>query len=205
MRRVLPYIALTLFVVQLLLMLVSWLWSAAFPMSGVRSLLSSEGLRWFLGGFADLLATPLLVWLLLLSMSVGCLMRSGVRLQVSTLHSPAFGYRERRALLITLLLLLVYIGAVLLLALLPHAVLLSATGALWPSPFSASLVPVTAFGMVLLSSVYGMIAGRFNSLADIYDSLLYGIRLGAPLPLFYVLLFQIYKSLRFVLPSATSF
>ena len=68
MKRLLPHIAMTLFGAQLLLMLGSWLYSAAQPMSGVRSLLSGEGLRWMFGHFADFLAKPQLVWLLLLSM-----------------------------------------------------------------------------------------------------------------------------------------
>ena len=45
--------ALALVLAQLLLMLGSWLWSAALPLSGVRSMLSGEGIRWFLGHFAD--------------------------------------------------------------------------------------------------------------------------------------------------------
>ena len=68
-KRILPYMALALLVMQLLLMLGSWFYSAAFPMSGVRSLLSGEGMRWLLGHFSDIMATPVLVGLLLLSMA----------------------------------------------------------------------------------------------------------------------------------------
>lgn len=198
MKRFLPAIALSLFVAQLLIMLVSWLYSAANPTSGVHSLLSSEGLRWYMGHFADVLATPLLVYVLLLSMACGVAVKSGMLLTFAGTQKGAF--RERRARVITLLLLLVYIGVLLLLTSLPHAVLLSATGQLWPSPFSSSLVPVIAFGITLMSSSYGIIAGRFNSLVQLYESLLYGIRLGAPCLLFYVLLIQIYESLKFILP-----
>lgn len=193
LRRFLPPAALALFVGELLLMLVSWLWSAAFPMSGVRSLLSGEGLRWLLGRFADVLASPLLVWLLLLAMAYGCLHESRL------LHYHG-SYRESRARLLALLLLLAYVAVVVLLAAVPHAVLLSATGRLWPSPFSASLVPLLAFVVTSISAFYGLVAGHFQGLRAVYDALLYGICRGAPWLLFYVLLMQLYESLWFVLP-----
>ena len=193
MKRLLPHIALALVIVQLLLMLVSWLFSAAYPTSGVRSLLSAEGLRWLMGHFSDLLATPLLVWIVLCSIAWGCLSRSCL------LRRPT-NYRERRAQLMAWLLLAVIVGIMVLLTAIPHAVLLSAVGGLWPSPFSASLVPVIAFSVTLISAFYGMVSGRFEQLSAVYDAVLLGICQGAPWLLFYVLVTQIYESLRFVLP-----
>ena len=183
MKRFLPHIALTLFILQLLLMLVSWLLSAAFPSSGLRSLLSSEGLRWLMGHFAEMIATPVLAWLLLCAMAWGCLARSGLLLRPTN-------YRERRAQVMALLLLAVIVGVMLLLTAIPHAVLLSAVGGLWPSPFSSSLVPVVAFSITL----------RLDNISAVYDAVLQGIRQAAPLFLFYVLIVQIYESLRFMLP-----
>ena len=174
-----------LFAAQLLLMLVSWLLSAAFPASGYHSLLSSEGLRWFLGHFVDSLSTPLLVWLVLLSLAYGVLRHSGL------LHYGR-SFRERRALLMTLLLLVVIVAVIVLLSAVPHAVLLSATGRLFPSPFSQSLV------VTLLSAFYGMVSGNLETLPRVYDALLDGIRRAAPLLLFYILLMQIYESLCYV-------
>lgn len=192
MKRFLPHIALTLVVVQLLIMLVSWLLSAAFPTSGIRSLLSSEGLRWLMGHFSQLVATSLLAWLLLCAMAWGCLLRSGLLVRPTN-------YRERRAQLMALLLLAVIVGVMLLLTVVPHAVLLSAVGGLWPSPFSASLVPVVAFSITLVSAFYGLVSGRFENISAVYDAVLFGIRQGAPLFLFYVLVIQIYESFMFVL------
>ena len=195
-----PYVAVLLFVAQLLLMLGSWIYSAVFPMSGVRSLLSSEGMRWFLGHFADVLATPLLVWLVLLAMAYGVLRQSRL-LPFSRRDSYTLptGYRERRARLMTLLLAVVYVGVILLFTLTPHAVLLSATGNLWPSPFSRSLVPLVAFGVMLVSAFYGLAAGHLSSLRDLYDALVDGLRRAAPFMFFYVLIMQIYESLCYVL------
>jgi aminobenzoyl-glutamate transport protein len=192
-KRFLPHIALTLVICQMLLMLVSWLFSAAYPTSGVRSLLSAEGLRWLMGHFSDLLATPLLVWIVLCSIAWGCLSRSCL------LHRPT-NYRERRAQFMALLLLGIIVGVMVLLTATPHAVLLSAVGGLWPSPFSASLVPVIAFSVTLISAFYGMVSGRFENISAVYDGVLHGICQGAPWLLFYVLVIQIYESFRFVLP-----
>ena len=200
MKRLLPSLALTLFGMQALLMVMSWLLSAAFPLSGIHSLLSGEGVRWLLGYYADLLATPQLVWLLLTLMAGGCLYDCGLLSHLKTTDSRTTSYRESRALLFAVLWLVFYAGAMLLLTVTPHAVLLSATGHLWPSPFSASLVPVIMFGVLITAVIYGLVSGHFVDVTAIYDALLYGIRWGAPLLLFYVLVVQLISSLLFVLP-----
>ena len=189
--RLLPYGAMGLLAAQLALMFASWLLGAANPVSGIRSLLSGEGLRWLLGRFADTMASPLLVWLVVLAMAYGALCRSRL------LHRPAT-YRERRALMIALLLLALIVIVMLLLTVIPHAVLLSATGALWPSPFTASLLPVTAWAAIVISTAYGLVAGTFNDMADVFDALTDGIGRAAPLFLLYILAMQLWQSVCFV-------
>lgn len=192
LHKILPYAALLLFVLQLLLMLGSWIFSATMPGSEVRSLLTGEGLRWFLGGFSRLLSTPLLVWLLLLAMSYGVLRGSRLLHRVTT-------YRENWARWMTLLLGVVYVGFILLLTVTPHAVLLSATGCLWPSPFSDAFVPLVAFGMMVLSAFYGIASGHLPTFRDVFNALSDGIRSAATFVVFYVLIIQFYESLRYVL------
>lgn len=193
MKRILPYIALVLALAQLLLILTSWVWSAAMPLSGVRSMLSSEGVRWYLGHFAELMASPVLVWILLGAMTYGAVIRCRNNLQGNS-------YRSSRARIISAGFLVVYVCIVLLLTVFPHAVLLSASGLLWPSPFSASVVPITAFGILLAAILYGVIAGTFQTLSEIYDSLVYGLCRCAPLLPVYILFMQLFESFRFVLP-----
>ena len=176
-------------------MLVSWLLSAAFPDSGIRPLLSGEGMRWFFGHFSHLLATPILLSLLLLLMAYGVFRRCGLLHYRST-------FRERRALTMLLLLSVVALAVMLLLAAVPHAVMLSATGSLWPSPFSHALLPLLCFIVIALTAFYGIMAGHYNSLSDVYDALLYGIRQGAPLLLFYLLIAQLCLSVCYILPTA---
>jgi aminobenzoyl-glutamate transport protein len=177
-------------VAELLLVILSWLLSAT-RLDGVRSLISSEGIRWFVGEFTYTLASPLLVWLLLALVAMGCLQRSG-------LMSRGRGYRDRVALRVSLSFIIIYVVIICLLTLMPHAILLSVTGSLFPSAFSRALVPIICFGVGVLSISFGMVSGRLHTLTDILDALTFGLQQGAPLIILYIMFFQFYASLLFV-------
>ena len=192
-------IAFSLVVAELLLVILSWLLSAT-RLEGVRSLLSSEGVRWFFGSFTEMVASPLLVWLLLGLCAWGCLQRSGL-LTFSPFHLFTFfplTYRDKVAMRVSLVFLVLYLIVIALLTLAPHAILLSATGSLFPSAFSRSLVPIVCFGLCLVSLVFGLISGRLHGLADILEALSTGIAQGASLIIIYLFAIQLYESLRFV-------
>ena len=192
-------VALILVVAELLLVILSWLLSAT-RLEGVRSLLSSEGVRWFFGSFTEMVASPLLVWLLLGLCAWGCLQRSGL-LTFSPFRFFTFSplaYRDKIAMRVSLVFLVLYLVVIALLTLTPHAILLSATGSLFPSAFSRSLVPIVCFGLCLVSLVFGLISGRLHGLADILEALSTGIAQGAPLIIIYLFAIQLYESLRFV-------
>ena len=193
-KRILGYLVALLLLALVVLILVSWLLSAT-QGEGVRSLLSSEGIRFFFGGFVDMLCKPLLVWLLLLAMALGCLQQSGL---LQFFSKPLAPHRRHQALVLLFVLTVVYAGVLLLLTLTPQAVLLSATGQLWPSPFSHALIPVIAFGVILLSVVYGLLSRHFLSMTDVCKSFTQGIADAAPLLLLYVLTMQLVGALRFV-------
>lgn len=180
---------------ELLLFILSWLLSAM-RMEGVRSLLSSEGIRWFFGSFTEMVASPLLVWLLLGLIAYGCLKRSGL-LNI-TQSKFSISYRQRVALRVALVFLVIYVIMIALLTLMPHAILLSATGSLFPSAFSRSLIPILAFGICLVSISYGLVSGHLSGLGDILGALSSGIANGAPIIILYLLFIQFYESLRFV-------
>ena len=182
---------LLLLIAEAVLILLSWILSAM-RVDGVRSLLSGEGVRWFFGHFTSMVASPWLAWLVLLLMAFGCLQKSGL------IGLPHTSYRDRMALRLTVVFLVLYVGVLLWLTVVPHAVLLSSTGSLFPSPFSRSIVPVLSFGIILVSVTFGLVSGRFQTFADIIDALSFGCRKGAPLFIFYILSIQLYESLRFV-------
>ena len=188
-------VILMLLMAELLLFILSWLFSAT-RMEGVRSLLSSEGIRWFFGSFTEMVASPLLVWLLLGLIAYGCLKRSGL-LNI-TQSKFSISYRQRVALRVSLVFLVIYVVMIALLTLTPHAILLSATGSLFPSAFSRSLIPILAFGICLVSLTYGLVSGHLSSLGDILGALSSGIADGAPVIILYLLFIQFYESLRFV-------
>ena len=192
-------IAFSLVVAEMLLVILSWLLSAT-RLEGERSLLSSEGVRWFFGSFTEMVASPLLVWLLLGLCAWGCLQRSGL-LTFSPFHLFTFSpltYRDKVAMRVSLVFLVLYLIVIALLTLAPHAILLSATGSLFPSAFSRSLVPIVCFGLCLVSLVFGLISGRLHGLADILEALSTGIAQGASLIIIYLFAIQLYESLRFV-------
>ncbi len=183
-------IASVLLCAEALLIILSWILSTTMT-EGVRSLLSSEGIRWFFGSFTGIIASPLLVWLLLALIAIGSVQKSG-------LTAWKRHYRDRLALRVATVSLLIYLTLIALLTFLPHAILLSATGDLFPSAFSRSLVPIIAFGICVLSITYGVVSGRLKSLSSVIHSLSYGIEKGAVLLVLYILLIQFYESLRFV-------
>lgn len=189
------FTALVLLLAELVLILLSWI-LFAIGEEEVRSLLSSEGIRWFVGGFTTMVSSPLLVWLIILLMAFGAFQKSG--LISLTDASYQMTYRDKIALRVAIVFLLAYIAVILLLTVIPHAILLSATGALFPSPFSRSIVPLTAFGIALVSIIYGIMSGRLRDIKDILDALSFGISKGAPVFVLYILIIQFVRSMLFV-------
>ena len=184
-----------LLVAEGVLVIVSWLLSAL-RLEGVRSLLSSEGVRWFIGGFSNIVASPLLAWLLLILIACGSIQQSGVMSLFSQKGPKSF--RDKLALRVACVFLVIYVLVICLLTLMPHAILLSAKGSLFPSAFSRSILPIVCFGITLFSVVYGMMSGHKKTGEDVIGILTYGIRQGSSLIIIYILAIQLYASLRFV-------
>ena len=194
-NRLLGVVCFSLLLAEVLLVILSWLLSAMM-MEGVRSLLSSECIRWYFGSFTAMMASPLLVWLLLILSAVGCVQQSGV-VELSRQARP-ITYRERIALRVAFVFLVIYVAIIALLTLMPHAILLSATGELFPSAFSRSLVPIVTFGLILFSVSFAMVSGHLKGFSEILNALSFGIAKGAPLVIVLILLIQIWESIRFV-------
>ena len=193
-NRLLGVVCFSLLLAEALLVILSWLLSAMM-MEGVRSLLSSEGIRWYFGSFTTMMASPLLVWLLLILSALGCVQQSGV---VELSQARPITYRKRIALRVAFVFLVIYVAIIGLLTLMPHAILLSATGELFPSAFSRSLVPIVAFGFILFSVSFAMVAGHVRTLSDILQLVSFGIAKGAPFVIVLILFIQIWESIRFV-------
>lgn len=191
--KIIAHIALTLLILELLLVFVSWLLSASMT-AGVRPLLSNEGIRWLCGHFVDIVLSPVLAWIILLGMAYGVLVKS--KLPQALFHHDS--YRERLALRLSFVMLVLYVAVVVWMVVVPQALLLSATGALWPSPFSRALVPLIAFGCSFVAIFYGSMSHSFSSLSSVSDAFAWGISKAAPFLLVYVFAIQFYESLHFV-------
>ena len=188
MKSKLGWTVLVLVTAQLALILLSWLITAAFPELPIRSLLSSEGVRWFFGSFTANQLTPLLAWFITAAMAVGACVRSR-----QGLH-----YRERIGLRLALAEFMVYVVIMLLLTVVPHAILLSVTGELFPSAFSSSLIPSLSFVLIVMSLSYGVASGTVDSVARMHRVLVGGLEAGARIVPAYVIGVQLYMSLLYV-------
>jgi len=192
-RKILAWVGLVLGVAQILLMLTSWLLTAAMPDVFVRSLLSAEGIRWFLGQFQYNMASPLLVWLVLCSIAYGAYRRSGIS------HYDHREYRQRFALGVACFASLVFVVIMLALTLLPHAILLNVMGGLVPSSFTQCIIPYCAFACMVVSCCFGVMSGNMKGIESIFEALTSGIAWGAPSFVIYILAAQLYYSLSFLL------
>lgn len=191
MNKLIARLVLLLLIAELLLVFLSWLLSATLT-DGVHPLLSSEGIRWFMGQFTVMLLKPQLIWLLLLSMAGGCVWKSCIFRP----SQPSF--RRQFALRASLIVAVVVLIVVASLVMMPQAVLLSSTGLLWPSPFSRALVPIISAAAVFTSMTYGLLSRTFQSLSDIYESFLWGLQQSVPLLILYLFVVMCYESCRYV-------
>ena len=165
---------------QVALVLGSWLWSAANPESSIRAILSDGGIRWFFGSFVANLSSPLLAWILLLDIGAGACVYSGLWKAVSSVvcrsgcPKTAEATRYRSGIIAASVAVVVEAVVILLLVLPRNAILLSATGHLFPSSFSVSLIPIVAFMLLTAAIAYGLFCGIFHSYSDVVRCVLHG-------------------------------
>lgn len=208
-NRILGIVASVLVLLQVLLVFVSWLVNAAAPDYPVRSLLSSEGIRWFCRTFVSNIGSPVLVWMLLLSIAYSVFARSGItgRTKGKENGSAAFPmsqpylFQRRHALRIVFAELVIMLLVMFLLVAVPHATLLNVAGGLFPSSFSNGIIPFVAFTSIVCSITYGVVCGTLRGIGDVYEAVADGAcKLGKVVPV-YILLVELIHSLMFVLTT----
>lgn len=195
-KTILSRLALVLILAQIVLVLVSWLLNVSMPDLSIRSLLSNEGIRWFFGHFVDNMLTPFLLWILLLSMACGAVRQSGIHTVFPLSH---LNYRQRLGFHFSLVFFIIVLVVVLLLTCMPQAILLSSSGALFPSSFSAAILPLIAFVIICCALIFGLISGQFKNFQCAFSSLGAGVTSLAPFLPVYLLAAQLIASIRFVM------
>ena len=204
-NKVCGIISLALVVLQLVLVMASWIMTAAMPELPMRSLLSAEGIRWFFGHFAENINSQVLVSFVLLAVAIGAVMFSGVAESLSGIvfHRKT-RYMERVALWAVAIELAIAAIVVILLTSVPHAILLSVTGHLFPSSFSQSLIPIVSVTLLICSLSFGIVSGKLSSMGLVYETMTYGLVCYAWLIPIYIFAIELYSSVLFVFPSLST-
>ena len=197
LQRHLGVFIIILVVAQLMIILLSWLLSAALPDLSVHSLLSSEGIRWFFGQFSSNIATPLTAWLIVAVIAYGCLSSCGIL----ELKHP-LDFRQRVAIRFVVFEIVVFVTIILLLTLIPHAVLLSIDGDICSGSLANSIIPYLSLVVCVASITYAYLSGRCNTKAELFDMLCEGNRQLSPLFIIYVLFTQLVYSVLYVLSAS---
>lgn len=185
----------------IVIILGSWLWSAAMPSSSIRTLLSESGIRWFFGTFVmNLISTPLLVWIVLIDIAIGTCIRSGLwsSAKLLTKSHSKLNTLQKRGLRSSIELILFEMCVMSLLIFPRHAILLSVTGNLYPSSASVSFVPIVAF-MILSSSIsYGLLSGTIHGYRDAVACTLKGGENLKIIMCFYILLMELAAIVKYI-------
>ena len=197
LQRHLGVFIIILVVAQLMIVLLSWLLSAALPDLSVHSLLSSEGIRWFFGQFSSNIATPLTAWLIVAVIAYGCLSSCGIL----ELKHP-LDFRQRVAIRFVVFEIVIFVAIILLLTLMPHAVLLSIDGDICSGSLANSIIPYLSLVVCITSITYAYLSVRCNTKAELFDMLCEGNRQLSPLFIIYVLLTQLVYSVLYVLSAS---
>ena len=197
LQRHLGVFIIILVVAQLMIILLSWLLSAALPDLSAHSLLSSEGIRWFFGQFSSNIAPPRTAWLIVAVIAYGCLSSCGIL----ELKHP-LDFRQRVAIRFVVFEIVVFVAIILLLTLMPHAVLLSIDGDICSGSLANSIIPYLSLVVCVTSITYAYLSGRCNTKAELFDMLCEGNRQLSPLFIIYVLLTQLVYSVLYVLSAS---
>lgn len=190
--KICAYAMLLLALAQIVLVLLSWLITAAMPEAFPRSMLSPEGIRWFFGSFTENMESPWLVGLLLICIAWGTLQTSGL------LHFDCTIYRHRNALRLVLIELVLFVAVILLLTVVPHAILLNVMGGIEASSFSRSILPYICFAVIVMSLSFGAVSNRLQGIEAMGESVSEGIRMAAPYFVIYILANQLYSSIEYL-------
>ena len=159
----------------------SWISTVIFPSAGMSSLMSAQGIRWFVGAFASIIGSEMLADIILIAMAVGIL------------RDSYFAQSLRRCLLlaIALCLLLVLLGSM-------GDTLLCAIGTVSHSPLLHGAIPITCCCTVIVAATYGFVTSAFKTISDAFRAMSNGIAAAAPMLVLYVFAAQLFAVIKYV-------
>lgn len=151
----------------------SWIGSI-YGIGEVQSLLSAEGIRWILSHVVEnYVCCPAFGIVLFVLMGVGIMDKAGLLDTLKRLcqREKQLSRKERRALVLSVIALFLYVMLFVIVMLLPWNFLLSATGKWYSSPLSKGIVYVLSVGLGISGMVYGYTADVFSRLSDIVEAM----------------------------------
>ena len=190
------YTCLVLFVLQIAVVMGSWVASVLYPELAIRSMFVGESVRWFWSTLADNMSSTILVWLLLSGAMTELFVGGGLSKAIVS-YKQTTDY-ERMALMVVAWELVAMFIVLFLLAFVPHAVLLSALGTITPNSYLESFVIMLILGVCIMSLTYGMVTGRYASFVEAYGAAASGVATTAPLVIVYLLAAELYCSVVWV-------
>lgn len=164
-----------------LIVLLSWL-ASAMDLS-VISLLSGEGLRWLFTRCYQCVLHPATLYALHFVVALGALQYSGFLSSIGDMLHPrrnrTVTMRAKRAFFYGCMVWAVYVTLWIVLLLGSGDTLLSVTGRLYPSPFSAGLPTIVMVGAILSSWAFAYVGGAIRKVRDGVVLFYCGIRIYA--------------------------
>lgn len=167
-------------IVYVLLLVTVWLMSwildiaTAFTASDIdiKSLVSSEGLRWIMRNAMPVLNNIAWGEILLAITALGLLQGSGIiRVLKHLIKRQQLTKMEKRSLLFALSALLVYSTVLYVVTLSQWNILLGVTGTLENSSFIRGLALVLFIGVLVVALIYGFMYGNYRSVLDAVSSI----------------------------------
>lgn len=198
-RRPFAIAMLVLLLSQVLLMLLSWMWTAAVPESQIHSLLSAAGIRWLLGSFIGNEASPLLIWIILAHMMMEASRETGLLKALGHMRHHQLDAQQRSGLQAFALTIVLMVVVILLLTMPEHAILDNLSGTLFPSSFSVSFVAMLLLGGLSAAISYGVFSSSLRNMSDVFTCFLGGGHRLIPILAIYLPAMELYCSLRYVL------
>lgn len=159
-RKRMHYLLVVVMTMQLLLCLVSWI--MGIYVDGVKGLLTSQGIRWFVSSTMTNFHSVPFAEIICGLMVFSALRESGL----FKFRFRKMSLKQRRAMLTTVVFASSFVCLFLILLLFPHSVLLSALGTLSESPFAKGAYGIVLTFLLMIANVYGYTSGRFVSLHD---------------------------------------
>ncbi|MBR4848397.1 MAG: AbgT family transporter [Bacteroidaceae bacterium] len=138
----------------------------------IKSLVSSEGLRWIMRNAMPVLNNIAWGEILLAITALGLLQGSGIiRVLKHLIKRQQLTKMEKRSLLFSLSALLVYSTVLYVVTLSQWNILLGVTGTLENSSFIRGLALVLFIGVLVVALIYGFMYGNYRSVLDAVSSI----------------------------------